>query len=249
MVAVLLHTEAVLLSRREESSHLKAVRQYLEGMQDADSRRAFMRNWFLAVSQGFQKSRRYDSAIPLLQAARKAFPEDLEIQMAIASAWEIEGCNGRDRMLGRAEKEYRSILQNHPDHIEAHLRLARVLQLRNRAEEATGEIHWVLDRLIDARTKFIAYIILGSIYNQCAEQSKEIATFRAAAQIDPHSQVAALALSHALQRAGDLAASRRVIEELLLGGESKIDHPDEWRRFTLYEHESLLDKMREEICR
>jgi Flp pilus assembly protein TadD len=250
MAAALLHSDALLLSRRDESYHLKAVRNYIEGMDDVSSRRAFEKKWFLAVSHRLRDLHRYKSAWQLLEAAREKFPEDLEIRMEIAAVWEMEGCHDEAELLDRAENEYRTILQIKPDHVEAHLRLARVLQLQGRLEEATREIKSILDHAYDARTELIAYILLGNIHNQRGEVAQEVESFRAAVEIDPHNQVAAVALSHALHRAGDLAGSQRVIERLLTPTDPKLSNPDEWWRFQLASSEhldSLLEDMREEL--
>jgi tetratricopeptide (TPR) repeat protein len=229
---------------------LKAVRDYIEGMDDASSRRAFEKKWFLAVSHQLRDLHRYKSAWELLEEAREKFPEDLEIRMEIAAVWEIEGCHDEARLLDRAENEYRTILQIKPDLVEAHLRLGRVLQLQGRVEEATREIKSILDHADDARTELIAYILLGNIHNQRGELAKEVESFRAAVEIDPHSQIAALALSHALHRAGDLAGSQRIIERLLTRTESKSGNPNEWWSFQLASSEqldSLLEDMREDL--
>jgi tetratricopeptide (TPR) repeat protein len=248
--AAMLHTDAALLNRMDESQHMKTVRDHFQRMNDVATRRDFERRWVLTISQYLQSSLRYENALNMMERALKVYPDDLELHMAIAKACEKTGWEGDDRQLDRAQREYRRILQKDPENDEARMRLGRMLHLKGRTEEAIAEIERSLSHSDDREIQLIANIILGNIYNQRGELSEEIESFRAAVGVDPQCQVAAIALSHALHRAGDLDGSREVMEQLLTHPGTVSGAADPWWRFLRADSDrfdTMMEALREDV--
>ena len=251
--AALLHTEVVVRTGRERLFHLKAAKDYLQRIEDVSRRRDFERRWFLALCHHFQRSPRSWGVLPFLDVALKLLPEDPEIRLAMGSVWETAGWMGDERLLKRAEEQYRWILEANPDHAEAHLRLGRVLQLTGRRAKALRELQWSVDHADDPRFEFAAHVLLGDLYNQQGKLPQAIQSFQAALAIDPRCQAAAVALSHALHRAGDRTGSREVLDRFLSDKSDKgspSGETDGWWRYLLGSSErvdSILGKMREEV--
>ena len=156
-------------------------------------------------------------------------------------------------MLERAEELYRSILATQTDTAEVRLRLGRVLQLSGGGEKALRELKRSLELAEDSEVEHVAHILLGETCYQMGRLSEAIQSYRAALDIDPHCQVAAVALSHALHRAGDWAGSRQVMHEFFNHHAGRSSGKlDPWLRYVLGNPESMelaLGEMRRELLR
>jgi GWxTD domain-containing protein len=248
-VAALLHTESAVSTLNEVPFHLNEAREYLIHISDVTLRRHLLRQWFLAVSYFFRSSTGGWGALPLVNEALDRYPEDVEVLLAVGSVYESAGWRKINGMLDRAELTYRSALENQPENVEAHLRLGRVLQLKRDLAGAARELNWCLGHTEDRADRFVAFMLLGDVYLQLRDLPKAIGAYRNALDIDPHCQVAAVALSHALHRSGDWASSRETIARFLEGNDISSNGPDEWKRFLsgrAEQLEAVLQKMREE---
>ncbi len=124
--AALIHADVVLLSHDDDSYHLRMGRASLQQINDPEDRKAFERQWLLALGYHFYDTHKYDKALRYLNMALRIFPDDLEIRMLMGRASEWWGIAAKVD-LKRAENIYRGILEFDQDYPEAHLRLGRVL--------------------------------------------------------------------------------------------------------------------------
>ena len=104
----------------------------------------FRRLWYCAVINGFESSVMLQRADRYLAHALKLYPSHPEIQMLAGIAEEMRAsprtsnvsAGDRRHALDQAEKHYRAVVAAAPDRLEARLRLGRVLQQRDRFDEA-----------------------------------------------------------------------------------------------------------------
>ena len=243
--AALLHTEVAFLTRTDVLFHLESARDYLNRIEESFLRENLLRRWYVAVSTLLRGSTQSWAALHLVQDALKMFPEDLEILLAVGSVYDTAAWMGIPSMFERAEILYREILDNHPENDEVHLRLGRLMQLKGDGEEALRELKWSVQHAADAESRFVAHMLLGETYGQLRRIQEATRSYRAALEIDPHCQAAALGLSHALHRAGDREGSREVIRHFLAQKPSPPGEPDQWIRF-LFGRPELLDSAMQE---
>ncbi len=250
--AACLHTEAAVVTLREVPFHLKEAREYLDQIDDSDLRSRSIREWFLAVAYFFRSSTAGWGALPIINEAQERYPDDVEIQLAVGSVYESAGWRQINGMLERAEGIYRRVVATHPENVEAHMRLGRALQLKKDWDGAIRELKWCVEHADDRTTRFVTFMLLGETYYQLGDVTHTVQSYRSASDIDPHCQVAAVALSHALHRSGDWAASREIMGGFLDRNVTSPNGPDEWKRFLSGRPDQLqlvLQEMREEVLR
>jgi tetratricopeptide (TPR) repeat protein len=239
-MAALLHTEVAFHDRRAVLFHLKSARNYLNRIEDDTARTRLLRRWYLAVSKLLRGSMQSWAALHLVQDALQMFPQDPEILLAVGSVYDAAGWMGISGMLERSEKFYREILVTQPENAEVHLRLGRVMQLRDRSEEALRELNLSLEYAPEAETRFVAHMLIGHVLSQLGRMPEAVEAFRESLEIDPHCQAAVVALSHALHRSGDRPGSREVLSLFLAQNGDSPRQPDRWMRY-LYGGTELLD--------
>lgn len=243
--AALLHTEVAFRTRVEVLFHLESARDYLNRIEEDSLRKILLRQWYLAISSLLRGSMQSWGALHLIDSALDIFPDDLEILMAVGAVYETAGWMGVPRKLDRAEELYHRILATHPENLEVHLRMGRVMQLRGNGKEAVRELNWSLEQSTDPEIRFVAHMLLGDSCNQLGRLSEAIQSYRAAVEIAPNCQAAAVALSHALHRAGDRAGSREVINHFLNQEVNPPGVSDRWMRYLFGGQELLDSAMRE----
>jgi hypothetical protein len=111
--------------------------------------------------------------------------------------------------------------------------------------EALRELKWSVDHAADEDNRFVVDMLLGETCGRMGRIQDSIRSYQAALAIDPHCQAAAVALSHALHRAGDRAGSREVIRRFLTQEAGTPREPDHWMRFVFGGPELLSAAMQE----
>jgi len=134
-----------------------------------------------------------------------------------ASGW-VSGVSESEAMkreLKAAERLLRQAIQLDPGLVEAHLRLGRVLLQRGREREAVAELRWVVDNTTDSRFLALAHLFRGQLEEKGGRFQEAVVAYRVALWADSESQAARLALSHALHRLGQPAASAEAARAIL----------------------------------
>jgi tetratricopeptide (TPR) repeat protein len=205
----------------------------------------FRRQWLIALGYFHQARLEEKPAVEALETALKEFPEDSEIRLALGTVYEALGtftalhpsdilppppytaAQERDiwkqrfsekrgrRHLERARGYYREALASNPEFVEAHLRLGRVLHQLGQDEEALRQFGWVIENANEINYVGLSHLFAGRLQEHDGDNKGAIEHYRAAVALMQSWQLARLALSHALDRAGARVASLEVLERAL----------------------------------
>ncbi|MGD8897304.1 MAG: VWA domain-containing protein [Acidobacteriota bacterium] len=208
---VLLHTDLALLLQRygqqkDAERNLTIGRRLLEGAALPE----LHREWLLALAYAHQAKARPAEALAFYTECARAFPEAGEARLGAGTLYERAAFPDGLRLgnlhvsplraAREAEGLYREALRVEPSLTEARLRLARVLQRTDRADEALSELTLVVDSSEDASLRALAHLFWGQIHEARGEVDGAVERYRAALDADRDLQVAALALAQILHR-------------------------------------------------
>jgi tetratricopeptide (TPR) repeat protein len=127
----------------------------------------------------------------------------------------LRGYSVSQTQLEAAESFYRKALELEGKNAEAHLRLGRVLQQTGREDEALRELSWVTENSRDRFLKGTAHLFTGRLLEGRQQYEDALLHFREAVSLQPHWQVAQIALGHTLHRTGERRSSKEIIEEAI----------------------------------
>jgi tetratricopeptide (TPR) repeat protein len=130
-----------------------------------------------------------------------------------------------------AERLYRRALAVDPSLIEARVRLARLLDVRGRHEEAASEAKAALGGNPAAVTAFYAHLFGGRAAEGMAKRSEAAEHYRAALELFPDAQSALLASSHLALLESDVTGTLAPVERL--GTRSMNFDADPWWQYHL----------------
>jgi tetratricopeptide (TPR) repeat protein len=242
--AVMLHADRDQAERPKPSGreqlmrcpgfHARIAREYAATLARDVETRDFARRFFLATTLGWQLDACFEDALAQAHAGLELFPRDAELFLAAGSVLEeratlpIAGDKSdtapvREDWLKNARSELASAISNDPDLALARLRLGRVLWQLGRSKEAGAALESAVARTLDPRDLYLAHLFLGRIHEDAHRLDQAIAQYRRAVDLDPGAQSAAVALSHALQLAGEMDAARRALARGLVAREAPRD--------------------------
>lgn len=249
--AVLLHTETAFRLDWEAPQHEQMAEGLIVLIKDEAAQHRFQKQWFLAVGYYYHLLNRYQEAFDLFARANGDFPEDVELLLAAGAAHEAAGwLGGTHGHYKEAEKYFRKALKNSPESVEAHLRLAHVLEHRNETKESLRYLEWTLSHTDEPSVKLVAHLVRGDIQRSQKDLVGASQSYRSAVAMDPHCQVAATALSNTHQELGDYDQSREVMSRYLSGLDSSGESRDGWWRYINGDRqglESLISHMRGQL--
>jgi len=232
--AALLHadiylTDAKKLVRRPEhllfSARLLGIYSGVEADRERKRRLTLLNAWLRQIAGDFNGVR------VLLIDAKQEFPDDagivfVEACLEEAAASPRAAPDARaSQALVRAEVLYRHALELDVSFAEARVRLGYVLLRLGRFEEARQQLQRASAEGREQRTIYLAHIFAGAVDEAEGRVDEAIAAYRAARTIAPQCQVAAIALSHALYRAGDRASAATIAHEV---GRASTRCEDPW---------------------
>jgi predicted Zn-dependent protease len=136
--------------------------------------------------------------------------------------YEQTGRGRRSLDLGRAEKAYRQSLASHPDS-EAQLRLARVLSLQGKDEEAHTRLERLLAASHDPRVLYLAHLFLADIAARRHDSAVATSEYQAALAANPLSRIAYVGLSNLALLAGNGSDAQEHIRDWSLRDASPPD--------------------------
>ena len=216
--AALLHTEASLLLRTEESAflHMDIAKGFIQGIENDRERRALIKTWCLAMGYYFQFQVMASLASLPFETALQLDNNDVQILLALGRVSETSGWMRKSsEQLERAEMRYRGIMEIEPSNETAQIGLAHVLVLKDRHDEALQLVEPLEGKMAESHLDVVSLLILGDIYKSQDQLTKAIRSYRKAVHIDPSCQAAVVALSHALYRNRDVDGARNVMREFL----------------------------------
>jgi tetratricopeptide (TPR) repeat protein len=213
------------------------------------SRQAGELPWFQAAASLLQRGPTYRALIrqseaaplyrpatvfPLIETALARFPNDPELRLARAGAYQRSAVSssigGRLRPVptmrsvltsrgpgfGEAERGYRELITNEAVGAEARLRLGFIRFLKGDESEARAHFREA-DRLSgDADTKYAARLLTAWAWDVERRHDDALAAFRRALEIAPDAYSAAVPVAAGLQKAGRLAEAEALLQRSMV---------------------------------
>ncbi len=113
--------------------------------------------------------------------------------------------------FGRAEELYRKATAIDAGHVEAHLRLGRILSLTSRPDAALSELQLAAGSRTP-RFHYLASMFQGAVQEAATRLDVAVACYEEALRTCPTCLSASLALSHAQRRSGDPDLAARTLD-------------------------------------
>jgi tetratricopeptide (TPR) repeat protein len=134
-----------------------------------------------------------------------------------------------EKTNGDAERLYRRAIGIEPAHAEARIRLARLLELRKRYQEAAAELDTALKSNPATVPAFYAHLFAGRTTQALGAASEAARHYEAALALFPDAQSALLAASQAALLASDLSTAMAQVARL--GERSAAFDADPWWQY------------------
>jgi tetratricopeptide (TPR) repeat protein len=252
MILMELHTGVYLLERdRKEPGELHVglavslSSDWLRARANPD----FYQPLYLLLSGVLQQLWQIRSAIELLDGARRSFPHNHALTVALGSVYEMTGSrfgiamsSGADPpwsvrlldetvMLIKARQLFEEVHSVDPTNAEASLRLGRVLYLQKQGRRAATILQALRASSSDPFVSYMSALFLGRISEDDREYVRAASFYREATELFPASQAAFIGLSHALHAAGDPSAATRGVEEMIASKPKKTNADDPWWQY------------------
>jgi tetratricopeptide (TPR) repeat protein len=215
---------------------------------------SFARRFHLAMAYRWHAELCLEEALRWTQSGLKWFPRDPPLLLARGAIDEVMGtttvggrwptvarstqsekeqalaAQGERRVhLELARKAFEEALATDPGLDEAKVRLGRVQWRLGQADKARVSLGAVVDHTRDPSLSYLAHLFLGRVDEDAARLAVAEGHYRKALEIVPESQVAAVALSHVLQVAGDAADSRQVLRSGVAFARKRTTGDPYWR--------------------
>ena len=215
--------------------------------------RAFVGEWYHAVSAFLFANSNYADATPHLQHAARVLPDDPHVLFDRATYAEALGlpiyqsvlddpAYGKGRSVlggipsgnetnGEAERLYRRTLAVDPTYVEARVRVARLLERRGQYEEAHEQITAALDARPSGVPLFFAHLIAGRIASVRGRYEDALGHYRAASRLNAWAQSALLGASNAALMLADVHEALSPLQQL--AGRAARSYEDPWLDYEL----------------
>jgi tetratricopeptide (TPR) repeat protein len=235
--AVMLHTDRDRVERpepngREEiprcpGANARVARRYATILARDPETQDFARRFFLATALVWQHGACFEDAELQAHAGLELFPRDAKLLLAAGSALEEraalttasvrqDGVLVQKEWLKEARSAFTEAVARDPDLVLARVRLGRVLWRLREPVLASEALEEAVARARDSDHRFLAHLFLGRVHEDAQRLDRALVEYRTAVEVDPDSQSAAVALSHALQLMGEPEESRRALSRGLV---------------------------------
>jgi hypothetical protein len=215
-----------------------------------DTERAFVAEWYHAVAACMMGSGAHGDVRPHLAHAAIALPDEpralfdravyaetlgLAFNQVLRDDAEFSSATREMNLVmpaegqtnADAEKLYRRTLDVDPDYVEARLRLARLLDLRGRRDEAAVEIGRALAAKSDGVVRYYTHLVAGRVATSRARYADALEEYRAASALFPGAQSALLGASQAALMAADVPGTLAPLAPL------RAEDDDPWWAYRL----------------
>lgn len=184
--------------------------------------RDFARRFFLAMAERCQWDFCLEAATQWARDGLERFPGDAPLLVTLGAAleeWATVFQPQSQRERGERFREAAKVLQEaivaDPARDDARVHLGRVQWRLGDDAAARATLEEMLARRPDAPLEFLAQLFLGQVHERAGRTPDAAAAFARALELDPQSQAAAIALSHAALVTGDVGRSRALVEQAL----------------------------------
>ena len=204
-----------------------------------NSRDEFVGDWYHAVAAFLLATGMNADARPHLHESERVLPDDARLLfdrgthaetfgLPIYQAIGDSAVPAEKQTNAEAERFYRRALAVDPSHVEARVRLARLLDHRGRHDEAAAEI----DQALSARPLdvpgYYARIVAARIAASRGRYDEALQRYREASALYPGAQSALLGASHAALMLADMPQALIPIAEL---DASSAGDADPWMKY------------------
>jgi tetratricopeptide (TPR) repeat protein len=220
---------------------------------ERDGARDFARRFFLAMAQRSQWDACLDTAQQWARDGLALFPRDPDLLLALGATLEekatiavlpsgsptllsgfrrtrglTDPTGDRTRWFGEAERILTAAIAADPQMAEARIRLGRVQWRLVKDELARPTLEEAVRVGGPPPLPYLAHLFLGQALEGVGRAREAARHFEEALKLEPESQCAAVALSHAFLAAGDAAGARRVLEETLVHAGRRGERDPYW---------------------
>jgi tetratricopeptide (TPR) repeat protein len=220
--------------------HARRAGQIAAVLAQRNATRDFARRFFLAMAHRCQWDFCLDAALQWARDGLARFPQDPDLLLALGSALEekatlaalppatptllsgfrrtrgvADPTGDRTRWFGEAERILSAAVAADPQMVEARIRLGRVQWRLAKDPLALRTLEEAVRVGGPPPFPHLAHLFLGQALERAGRAPEAAREFDEALQLEPASQCAAVALSHALLASGDSSGARRVLEETL----------------------------------
>jgi hypothetical protein len=220
------------LSAAGQSLHWELARSVLNFVQPDPRRDSFVRDWYRATVATAQAVEFFDN----LHLARglRLFPDDPELLLLAGAEREamatplfqafarsvrrgalVAGIDSASAELAAAVSYYRRTLAADPDHVEARIRMGRVLGLRGRHADAVEELRRATAAPLDRAYQYLVLLFLGEGLEGVGDAAAALAAFEQAVALVPEARAPYLAIARLSRERGDRARTLSSLDRAL----------------------------------
>lgn len=209
--------------------------------------------WYQAVANHFWSARNFTEALPHSRKVDELFPDDAELQFVRGLIHESQaapqiqaavaeqqaqrvrapgvvyvpsvGTAGAERR--EAEQAFRKAVAADRSHFEARMRLAHVLTLDGKFDEAAEELAVVVAATEHPWHRYFSYLLIGRAEEGRGRAFEARAAYEAASALYPDAQAPRIAVSQIDLRAGDRDGAMKVFA--FLSSERPYDSDPWWQ--------------------
>jgi tetratricopeptide (TPR) repeat protein len=253
----------------ERGPHWEVARSLLD-LIPADTVHADLkRKWYVAAAAHMQSRTLLAHLVPHMVKARQVLPADPDILFysaamneTMTAPWIQQALAGVSMTPGTrldvtdarthlqdARTLFRRTLESRPDHVEARVRLGRVLGALGQHEEALHELDLARAGSASRVIRYYAALFLGGEQARRGRAAEARRAYEAASALYPDAQAPRFGLSSLARAAGNQAAAARILLEA-----AAMDDPDPyrdpwWMYFSARKDEAdqLLDQWRRAV--
>ena len=229
------------------------ARSVAELLAAREATRGFARKVYLVVAQGAQWDFCLDDAVEWGREGLARFPRDPELLLGVGSTLEenatlgrpllrgsvrprdsrspgagVDASSARARGFADAERTLAQAVAADPGLVEAHLRLGRVQWHQGKHEAALRTLEEALRRGGPPPLPYLAHLFVGQVHESGGRLPAAQRHFEEALALEPESQAAVVALSHARRMAGDVEGARRALRDGLAYAGRRGDRDPHW---------------------
>ena len=213
----------------------------LAAEQDRDTL-SFARRFFVALAHKCQWDACFGDADYWAREGLKLFPRDPELLLAVGSVLEEEAtlwkavptvenpsqptlvreearAEAREResvgQFRQARVIYEDVLAADDGLVLAKVRLGRVRWRLGDREAAQAVLEKAVGQTTDPGLLYLAHLFLGRVHEDAGRLEAAVEEYRLSLALDPRSQSAGVAVSHALRKAGEAEEAREVLRATL----------------------------------
>jgi len=239
--------------------HWRIARTLLDAVSNSPDARAAIRLWYHATSAFLLEELDYANASFHIDHGQARFPEDPAILFehgllheALASASVQIALRGlktsvpaADVNLRDARGLYESAVRADPDFVEARVRLARVLGVLGRHEEAERELSKALLLPMNTRLTYYAELFMGDELRALGRRDDARSHYKLASETVPIAQSPKVALGFLARQAGDRAGALQAVQQVLALPASDVVRADPWWTYYNWQSKDSVALLRE----